>query len=237
MLQFLDAQVDSTSTCLGEPLDKQTTAFLDVGTGNGSMLFALRGGGWGGEMVGVDYSAKSVELARRVGREMGYGSGSGKGRALERGPGKGEGGGEEEGEAEGAGDGEDGNKEVRFEIYDIMASSPPSPTSTPWLPPTGFDVVLDKGTFDAISLSSDLDDRGRRICESYRERVERLVKRGGVLLVTSCNWTEEELKTWFVVPEGDGELEAVGRIRYPVFRFGGGVGQSVSCVCFRRREG
>lgn len=189
------------------------------------MLFALREEGWGGEMVGVDYSEKSVELARRVGEEMGYGARRGR-NEQEGGTGPGVG--------EGERDGGSGDKEVKFAVADIMASPPPSPSHTPWLPPAGFDVVLDKGTFDAISLSSDRDAGGRRICEGYRGRVERLVRRGGVLLVTSCNWTEEELKTWFVVPEG--ELEAVGRIRYPVFRFGGGMGQSVSCVCFRRRE-
>lgn len=189
------------------------------------MLFALRAEGWGGEMVGVDYSEKSVELARRVGEGMGYGARRGR---------KEQEGGNGQGVGEGERDGESGNKEVKFAVDDIMASPPPSPSHTPWLPATGFDVVLDKGTFDAISLSSDLDARGRRICEGYREHVERLVRSGGVLLVTSCNWTEEELTTWFVVPAG--ELEAVGRIRYPVFRFGGGVGQSVSCVCFRRRE-
>ncbi|EAU32288.1 conserved hypothetical protein [Aspergillus terreus NIH2624] len=42
---------------------------LDLGTGNGSMLALLRTrGGFAGPMVGVDYSARSVELARELQR-------------------------------------------------------------------------------------------------------------------------------------------------------------------------
>ncbi len=65
----------------------------------------------------------------------------------------------------------------------------------------GFDVVLDKGTFDAISLSSTRDAAGRRLCESYASRVVPFMKSGiGILVVTSCNWTEEELVCWFTDP-------------------------------------
>lgn len=99
----------------------------------------------------------------------------------------------------------------------------------PW--EEAFDVVLDKGTFDAVSLSDENDEQGRRMCEGYKERIEPLVKEGGLFIVTSCNWTEKELKLWF---EG-GELEAIGRVEYPVFTFGGQTGQSISTVCFKRR--
>jgi len=188
------------------------------------MLFALREDGWEGQMVGVDYSAKSVELARSVAVERGYAS-SPSTEILNSPQGT-------QGKA----------KEVRFELWDIMTSPPPPPSTTSWFPSQGFSVVLDKGTFDAISLSSEVDNQGRRICEGYRERVERLVGRGGLLLVTSCNWTESELRGWFVQEEGEGDgggeggFEVVGRVRYPVYRFGGGEGQSVSSICFRRRE-
>ena len=118
---------------------------------------------------------------------------------------------------------------VRFEEWDIM-NAVDGGREEEWMVEGGFDVVLDKGTFDAVSLSAEVDGRGRRVCEGYRERVEGLVKEGGWVLVTSCNWTQEELKGWF----GGGGLEYWGRIKYPVFRFGGGEGQSVSSVCFRR---
>ena len=47
-------------------LSTTETSFLDLGTGNGQMLFELRDEGWQGEMLGVDYSEGSVELARRL---------------------------------------------------------------------------------------------------------------------------------------------------------------------------
>ena len=116
---------------------------------------------------------------------------------------------------------------VGFRVWDVLRDE----RDEGW--GEGFDVVLDKGTFDAVSLSGEVDEGGRRVCEGYRERVEPLVKPGGVLLITSCNWTERELKGWFESEDG---LEAVRRIEYPVFTFGGQTGQSVCSVCFRRRR-
>lgn len=179
------------------------------------MLFLLREeGGFEGLMVGVDYSGGSVEFCRRRRRVGGKGLGRG------------------EGEGEGGADGEGGKME--FIEWDILHSEPlPS-----WFSNEeggagggGFDVVLDKGTFDAVSLCDEVDERGRRVCEGYAARVERLVRKGGLVVVTSCNWTEEELVGWF---EGGG-LERCGRVEYPVFRFGGRQGQSVVSVVFRRK--
>lgn len=135
----------------------------------------------------MDYSAASVELARRIAGGKGL--------------------------------------EVEFRVWDILGGGDEELGE-------GFDVVLDKGTFDAVSLSGEVDGVGRRVCEGYRERVEGLMKGGGGrLVVTSCNWTEEELRGWF---EG-GKLVFEGRIEYPRFSFGGQTGQSVSSVCFRRK--
>ncbi|KAI4233192.1 MAG: hypothetical protein LQ349_004552 [Xanthoria aureola] len=193
---------------LSPPLLKPTTTFLDLGTGNGEMLFLLRssasagGGGFMGRMLGVDYSPASVELAARVARQKGY-------------------------------DGTDGA--VRFREWDILRE----PTAeNGWEGEEGgFDVVLDKGTFDAISLNEETDAAGRRVCEGYRARVVRLVKVGGRFLVTSCNWTESELREWFEGQDRDGMrggFEFEGRVEYPKFKFGGQEGQSVYGVCFRR---
>lgn len=154
---------------------------------------------------------------------------------------------------------------IEFLHYDIM-SRPPAPGSPhPLLSApnaSGYDVVLDKGTFDAISLSDERLPSGRPLCEGYRERILRLVKEGGRFVVTSCNWTGEELRGWF---EGGGEGDAgeggdggeeggiggTGDVRdggewgfvfetglkYRSFRFGGREGQSISSVCFRKRRG
>ena len=117
-------------------------------------------------------------------------------------------------------------KNLGFVEWDIMSANP----EEEWR--GGWDVVLDKGTFDAISLNEEKDAEGRRLCEGYRERVEALIKRGGLLLMTSCNWTEGELKEWFECQD----LEAIGKVEYPIFRFGGQSGQSLSTVCFRKRS-
>lgn len=60
-----------------------------------------------------------------------------------------------------------------------------------------WDLVLDKGTFDALCLSSEPvqeDEEKRTPSLVYPERVARLVKDGGFFLITSCNFTEEEIK-------------------------------------------
>ncbi|MCJ1430427.1 hypothetical protein MMC29_008345, partial [Sticta canariensis] len=173
------------------------TTFLDLGAGNGEMLFRLREqGGFAGRMMGLDYSAASVELARKI---KGAKSNDTAAPATMEG--------------------------IDFQVWDIMGSER-------W-GGGAFDVVLDKGTFDAVSLSADVDRQGNRVCEGYRARVEGMVKRGGVLLVTSCNWTEGELREWF----GGGGFRYEGQVEYPRFRFGGGMGQSISSVCFRRIGG
>lgn len=98
----------------------------------------------------------------------------------------------------------------------------------------GWDVVLDKGTFDAVSLSNQRDEAGRRICEGYRDRVLQLLRPGGVFLVTSCNWTEEELKGWFEGESREGRMRMVERVEYRSFSFGGVKGQTISTVCFMK---
>jgi hypothetical protein len=101
-------------------------------------------------------------------------------------------------------------------------------------------VVLDKGTFDAVSLSGERDGQGRRICEGYGERVLQLLRPGGIFLVTSCNWTEAELAGWFLgdPAEQPGEqgwrFAQVGKVEYPSFSFGGVKGQTISTLCFRK---
>ena len=122
--------------------------------------------------------------------------------------------------------------EVRFERWDVLGGEEKGKWGgrEEWMVEGGFDIVMDKGTFDAVSLGG-ADGEGKRVEEVYVERVAGLVREGGLVLITSCNWTEAELRGWFERKE---ELEFVGRIEYPVYKFGGVVGQSVSSVCFRR---
>lgn len=242
------------------------------------MLALLRKkGGFVGEMVGVDYSARSVQLARELQsgrRHSAYHTDDEPESDEEE---------DEEEDEEGREDlgpnatakeevvlaisepgkeateairisentDEKDTPEIRFEEWDILGSTaqlsetgtpssepPPADQKLDWFPyeTGGFDIVLDKGTFDAVSLSDDAKDT--RVCERYPRIARRLVRAGGFVVVTSCNWTEEELVSWFVGGgHGQGENDRLvvwGRVEYPRFRFGGHEGQGVSTVCFRR---
>jgi SAM-dependent methyltransferase len=192
MLLFLENLSDEGQLAKEAQDDTPATRFLDLGTGNGHLLFALREDGWEGEMLGVDYSPKSVQLAKDIRANKG-----------------------------------EEYADIEFEEFDLLAQE-----AGEWLR-GGFDVVLDKGTFDAICLSQETDAQGRRICEGYLEKVEPLVKPGGRFLITSCNWTAEELRAWF---EGSGSgLVFEDSVRYPSFTFGGKTGSSVVTLCFRRK--
>lgn len=161
-------------------------------------------------MTGIDYSGSSIALAGRLVASRGKGL-----------------------------------QDIRFEVCDILAApAVPSPSQSgqwAWMLEEGFDLVMDKGTFDAMSLSEETyvdEENGgveRRVCERYPGIVASLVRKGGWVMVTSCNWTEEEVVRWFGDGTG-GELRVWGRVEYPRFRFGGMEGQGVCSVCFRRKE-
>lgn len=131
-----------------------------------------------------------------------------------------------------------GDDEVEFAEWDVLRGDYGAVLLGQAQERGGWDVVHDKGTFDAVSLSDEADARGRRVSEGYKARVLRLVRPGGLFLVTSCNWTEAELEGWF----GEGSAEAeegsfvrVGRVEYPSFSFGGVKGQTISTLCFQKR--
>jgi cyclopropane fatty-acyl-phospholipid synthase-like methyltransferase len=118
---------------------------------------------------------------------------------------------------------------TRFEVVDVIKDDL---KTAAWVPEDGFDVVLDKGTFDAISLSDETLPDGRRVVERYPENVVTVVKKGGWVVLTSCNWTEEELRRR--VEGANVGLEFYGRVQYPSFTFGGKKGSTVCTVAFRR---
>ncbi|KAK8076387.1 hypothetical protein PG994_003659 [Apiospora phragmitis] len=195
---------------------KANTSFLDLGTGNGDMLFGLRDAGWTGPMLGVDYSERSVEFARRI----------------------------EDARRKGLTprhcDDDDDDRDSDDDEEQEEEANPKE---------------QEKGTFDAVSLSSETDAAtGRRVSENYRARVLPLVREGGLFLVTSCNWTEDELDKWFAgeqqqqaeerADEEEEEEEEeeerrwrfqqVCRVEYPSFSFGGVKGSTISSLCFRK---
>ncbi|PKI68426.1 hypothetical protein CRG98_011223 [Punica granatum] len=113
-----------------------------------------------------------------------------------------------------------------------------------------FKLVMDKGTLDAIGLHP--DGTIKRIM--YWDSVSKLVAPGGLLVITSCNSTKDEIVQ--EVDEynqrgGGASIEAeapkdpeaarepifryLNHVRsYPTFMFGGSVGSRVATVAFLR---
>ncbi|XP_051141058.1 uncharacterized protein LOC127258303 [Andrographis paniculata] len=114
-----------------------------------------------------------------------------------------------------------------------------------------FQLVTDKGTLDAIGLHP--DGPIKRIM--YWDSISGLVASGGLLVITSCNSTKDELiqevenfnqrrnsapqePNINANPESTSEtiFQYVDHIRtYPTFMFGGSVGSRVATVAFLRK--
>lgn len=115
-----------------------------------------------------------------------------------------------------------------------------------------FRLVMDKGTFDAIGLHPD----GPVKRAMYWDSVSRLVSSGGLLVITSCNSTKDELlqevdafnQRRNAVPQGSettGDQQVardtplfryIDHVRsYPTFMFGGCAGSRVATVAFIRK--
>ena len=64
---------------------------------------------------------------------------------------------------------------------------------------SGFDLCIDKGTFDAISLNPQDTEEGKA---GYIQALREALKNQGLFSITSCNWTKEQLLQMF--SEGKG---------------------------------
>ena len=206
---------------------------LDLGCGNGSLLRAVREELWADgvaedddvRLLGVDYSESSVRLAKSI----------------------------EENDED-----SEGNAPISFAVWDMLEGSArdlvedggDDKDEADEADTACWDLILDKGTFDAISLgntqnTTDATGGGapRTPVEiRYRRQIFDLLRPGGKFLITSCNWTEPELCAWMVDDEEEAGAAALpyklfkaGRVAYPSFEFGGVQGQTVCTVCFEKR--
>lgn len=62
-----------------------------------------------------------------------------------------------------------------------------------------FDVCIDKGTFDAISLNPENTEEGKKL---YVQALKGSLKNKGFFAITSCNWTKQQLLERFSEGEG-----------------------------------
>ncbi|KAJ3662963.1 hypothetical protein Zmor_007277 [Zophobas morio] len=89
-----------------------------------------------------------------------------------------------------------------------------------------FDVIHDKGTYDAISLNANIKEH--RV--TYLKNIFKGLTDTGLFIITSCNWTKNELVEQFT-----DYFELVNEIPSPQFKFGGQVGNTVTSVIYRKR--
>ncbi|KAK0193836.1 S-adenosyl-L-methionine-dependent methyltransferase [Armillaria mellea] len=121
---------------------------------------------------------------------------------------------------------------ITFRHRDFLSEDPPVLPHMNHENPSGqWDILLDKGTYDAIALGQ-RDDLGRSPVYQYPQRAARQLKAGGFFLITSCNFTEDELKASFATPETGFIYHS--RIQYPTFTFGGKSGSICSSVAFKK---
>ncbi|CAG8614104.1 8473_t:CDS:2, partial [Scutellospora calospora] len=86
-----------------------------------------------------------------------------------------------------------------------------------------FDFILDKGTFDAISLSSQRTSTNQLLRDIYSTKILSLLNPNGYFLITSCNFTKDEL-----IEKFNGEFDYFEHIKHSTFTFGGVTGQTIS---------
>lgn len=183
---------------LPEEISSQSVVrFLDLGTGNGHLLFQLLEdineeyeGDKTFEYTGIDYSPDSVKFASGVAKRK------------------------------------HSELKVNFEQVDLLQESCSFLQNK-------FDILLDKGTLDAIALNQEplVDFNGKIGMDVYASQVEKMMVQGSILLITSCNFTKDEL---IKIITKDTNLEVWDEINYPSFQFGGVKGSTVVSIAFVR---
>ncbi len=116
---------------------------------------------------------------------------------------------------------EGSDEQIRFEVTDILEDPMDSYSFHK------HDVCLDKGTYDAISLSPE-SPKEKRL--RYQRNVYKLMTNGGLFIITSCNWTEAELTAHFEAES----FRLLEKIPSPSFQFGGQVGNRETSVIFTK---
>lgn len=108
---------------------------------------------------------------------------------------------------------------IKYKVSDLASSDDVSELGL-------FKIAHDKGTYDAVSLDPENTKEKR---ETYIRNVHKILEENGILIITSCNWTQPELIEAF-----EGKFKIKCSIPTPTFMFGGKVGNVVTSVVFER---
>ncbi|KAH3902746.1 Efm4p SCDLUD_000334 [Saccharomycodes ludwigii] len=186
-----EKMIDFLMQNLGTHSITEKSTIIDLGTGNGHLLFSLYEEGFTkAKLHGVDYSHESIKFSNKILSEK-YPE------ALDN---------------------------ISFSQVDIFDSE--------WKPPR-FDIVLDKGTLDAIALSGLKLASGKTVVDAYPSVIDKLLKDNGVFLITSCNFTQKEL---IKIAESCENLKLWKTVSYPIFEFGGVKGTTICTVAFIKQK-
>lgn len=111
--------------------------------------------------------------------------------------------------------------------------------------PLKYDVLFDKGTFDAICLNEDKHMRNR-----YVAAIMSMMTPSSYFIITSCNWTQQEIVQIFEsmscfdaraaenlelaqLQPAPMSLKLFKVLKHPEFSFGGRSGSTVATVAFK----
>lgn len=89
-----------------------------------------------------------------------------------------------------------------------------------------FKMVHDKGTYDAISLS----ENSKQNRSTYIDNIYKMLNDKGIYIITSCNWTQDELVEHFKE-----KFKLTSIIPTPQFKFGGKVGNVVTSIVLQKK--
>ncbi|XP_008479119.1 EEF1A lysine methyltransferase 2-like [Diaphorina citri] len=106
---------------------------------------------------------------------------------------------------------------IQLKVQDLLADD---------IPANVYNIAVDKGTYDAISLNPN-DPASKR--KTYIRNVHTMIRPDGLFILTSCNWTEAELldhlRQYF---------QHIESISAPQFSFGGKVGNTVTTLILKK---
>lgn len=113
---------------------------------------------------------------------------------------------------------EDQKHDIIYKVSDLL-----SPSCVDEL--GKFNICHDKGTYDAVSLMENAKEKRA----AYIKNVFDILQDDGIFIITSCNFTEEELIESFA-----GTFEKHALIPTQIFKFGGKTGSVVTSIVFKK---